>query len=130
LDFDHISADVKQFIISHINSIEQLEILLLLAETRRAWSVVELADKICTTADSANKRIESLQKAGLVSIAAASPPSYAYQPRTRELGDAVTRLSVEYRERRISIVNFIYSQPIQNIRTISDAFRLRPPEKE
>jgi predicted ArsR family transcriptional regulator len=130
LDFDRISADVKQFIISHINSIEQLEILLLLAETRRAWSVVELADKICTTPDSARNRIDALQKAGLVSIAAVNPPSYVFQPATRELADAVTHLSQEYRERRISIVNLIYSQPIQNIRTISDAFRLRPPEKE
>ena len=130
MQFDHIPVDVKQFIVSHINSIEQLEILVLLTESKRAWSVTDLADKICTTVDSAKNRIESLKSAGLVSVSPVNPQAYVYQPRTHEVDAMVANLLKEYRERRISIINFIYSQPIQNIRTISDAFRLRPPEKE
>jgi hypothetical protein len=121
-----VPNDVRQFIINNINSVEQLEILLLLNSSKRAWSAAELANSICTTVESCEKRLESLKRAGVLVQVGTNPATFQYQAQSSELDATVIRLAREYQDRRISIINFIYSQPIQNIRTISDAFRIRP----
>jgi hypothetical protein len=123
---DEIPADVRQFIIDHLNSVAQLEVLLLLrSDAQRDWSGEDVARALYTAADVTAGQLADLHARGL--LAAAEPPEarYRYGPRTSELGDLVARLADVYRERRVSVITLIYSKPVDKVRTFADAFKLR-----
>jgi hypothetical protein len=56
--------------------------------------------------------------------------AYRYAPRTDDLGQAVAQLAREYPVYRVSIVNLIFSKPIDKIRTFADAFRFTKDETD
>jgi predicted transcriptional regulator len=119
-----IPEDVERFIAEHVHSVEQLEILLLLHRTRaRAWSPDEIARELRIDAGSAASRLEDLRARGLV--AANGSPTYVYAPTSLEGDSVVTKLATTYSERRVAVINLIFSKPAANIRSFADAFRLR-----
>jgi hypothetical protein len=59
-----------------------------------------------------------------VSVAEGPPPTYRYAP-PPELHRSIAGLVETYRERRVSVINLVYSRPSDAIRSFADAFRLR-----
>jgi DNA-binding Lrp family transcriptional regulator len=118
--------EVRRFIAHHIESVEQVEILLLLYQhSERAWSAEAVARELRIAPRSAGERMEGMMRSGLLSRQGVSPEEYRYAPRDTKLEEGVRGLSAEYALRRVTIVNFIYSKPIDKIRTFADAFRLK-----
>jgi hypothetical protein len=122
--------DIQKFIIDHINSLEQLEALLLLKNSAdKAWSAEDVSRVLFTQPQSAEGRLKDLTARGFVEVTAPAPGSstttYRYKPATPEVHALIERLGESYKERRISVINLIFSKPIDKIRTFSDAFRLR-----
>jgi hypothetical protein len=129
MDEEGLPEAVLLFIRAHINSVEQLETLLLLRSTRdREWTALQLSQELRTAADSASERLVDLESRGLLSKPRPSPPTYRYAPRTPALERTVNALAGAYAERRYTVINLIFSKPVDKIRVFADAFRLRRKE--
>jgi hypothetical protein len=119
-----VSQSVKQFIFEAIDSIEQLEVLLLLHYHKdRTWSAGEVSQELRGNMDSASKRLKDLQRLGLLS----SPDElrYTYHPKSSELDALVVELSETYKQRRYAVIELIFSHPVDAIQSFSDAFKIK-----
>ena len=116
--------DVRHFLHQYIESVEQLEVLLLLWRTpERGWTSEEVAIAVYSHPSSVVRRLALLLGQGL--LREREPGCFQYAPRTVELHSAVTHLDHMYRERRVAVITLIASKPIENVRAFSDAFRIR-----
>ncbi len=121
-----LPPQVQRFITAHIDSLEKLEVLLLLRTRReRAWSAEAVSRELRITESSASKRLRDLDAGGLVVSDGASPPSFRYDASRSEVEQDVAQLAEAYTERRVSVISFIFSRPLENVRGFADAFRLK-----
>jgi hypothetical protein len=121
--------DVHRFLYQNIDSVEQLEVLLLLRRgPERGWTADEVARELYSHPSSILHRMASLSGRGL--LRELEPACYQYAPRSTELHDTVTRVAETYRERRVAVIPLIASKPIENVRAFSDAFRFRRPKED
>jgi DNA-binding IclR family transcriptional regulator len=128
---DDIPAKVHNLISEHIRSIAQLELLLMLRrEPERKWSVEEVAKALYTAVSMTEPLLETLRSSGFVAATGETPERYQYAPRSAEMGQAVADLDGLYQERRVTIINLIYSAPTEKLRNFADAFRIRRKEEE
>jgi hypothetical protein len=122
---EKLPEDVYRFVIEQINSVEQLETLLLLrASPEQAWSVETVSHALYTSPAAAAMRLSDLQARGLL-VAAEQRDSWQYRAANAELDALVGRLAEAYKERRVTVISLIYSKPQQEVQAFADAFRLR-----
>jgi hypothetical protein len=115
-----LSPEILDFIEANIDSVPQLETLLLLREEPgSALDEVAVAARIYAALDVAREILETLRRRGLV-VAEGNPPQYRYAP-----PDAVWQLFdqvvLAYRHHLVSVTTFIHSKP----RTSTRAFDLK-----
>jgi hypothetical protein len=126
-----LPADVQQFLSEHVQSIAQLELLLLLRRhPEKSWSLDEAAKELYTSARMTEPLLEILRVIGLVSSGNDSERRYQYAPKTAELDKLVSDLALLYAERRVTIINAIYSGPLRKLHNFADSFRFRDKEKD
>jgi hypothetical protein len=119
-----IPDEVKKFIVDHINSVEQLEVLLFLRSNEdKEWDAAAVSRELRIDPASAANRMSDLSEHGLLALK--TDTFYRYYPRTRELDQAVRYLADSYSNHRYTIINLIFSKPIDKIRTFSNAFKIR-----
>ena len=124
-----LPEDVHHFLNQNIESVEQLEVLLLLWRTpERGWTTDGVATAVYSHPSSVVRRLAMLLGQGL--LREGEPGCYQYAPRTADLHVTVTRLDHVYRERRVAVITLIASKPIENVRAFSDAFRIRRKKEE
>lgn len=125
MDASGISPDVEEFIRKSIHSAEELEILLLLHGERKAWTPQQVNTRICSSLDSVRRRLAQLVSSGLAEFTEGSR-EIRFAPKTAALDGLTTRLASAYQQRRIRVLELIYSKPIDPLQTFSDAFKLKP----
>lgn len=124
-----LPADVLRLVADRLESMEQVEVLLLLrAEEARAWRADEIALRLRIEQGSAGRNVAALAERGLVAAGGGPPLTYRYAPDTRALRDAVDGLAVAYNSRPVTLVKAIYDRPAPALRSFADAFRIRKPE--
>ena len=124
-----LPEDVHRFLYQNIDSVEQLEVLLLVRQgPERGWTAEEIARALYSHPSSILHRLSTLAGRGL--LRELEPACYQYAPRSSELHETVTRVADTYRERRVAVITLIASKPIENVRAFSDAFRLRRKKEE
>jgi hypothetical protein len=102
--------EVQRFLIDSIDSVEQLEILLLLrGDPARAWSVEAVGQAVYTSPRAAHQRLEGLRSRNLLAVSG-NPAQYRYQPNPPEKDAVIARLADVYRERRVTVISLIYSR--------------------
>lgn len=118
-----IPEPVVHLIATHIRTLEQLEILLLLAgRPQQAWTIDGVYDVIRSSRSSVAERLEELRLQGLVAVAGAKR-EFRFQPQSPEIGTAVELLARSYKERRVKIIEMIYSPPAEPLKGFADAFK-------
>lgn len=121
-----LTAEVREFVSEHVQSAEELDILLLLQrEPERKWTALDVSKAIYTVPASATMRLERLVSEGLLSSSGGSDPAYSYSPASAQLGARVTALAAAYRTDRVSVIKLIFSRPADPVESFSEAFRLR-----
>jgi DNA-binding IclR family transcriptional regulator len=124
-----LPADVHRFLHDHIESVEHLEVLLLLTRPpERGWSATEVAETLYSHPSSIKLRLARLLGQGLVREI--EEGCYQYSPKTAELHTTVQRVAECYHERRVAVITLIASKPLDNVRAFSDAFRIRRNKEE
>ena len=126
-----IPSRVQRFIATHIDSIEKLEVLLLLrSRADREWSARDVSQELRITESSATARLEDLTARRLLVRSAASAPAYRYRPASVEDEQDVGELQATYSTRRVSVISFIFSKPLDKVRGFAEAFRLKRDKDE
>jgi predicted transcriptional regulator len=114
---------VLAFVDRFIESVEHLEILLLLAAHDRNWSVAEIFQRIQSSQASVEQRLQTLVAAGLLSKDANS--LYRFTPKDPETQKLVNDLAEAYKTRRVRVIEAIYTRKTDAVRTFADAFKFR-----
>jgi hypothetical protein len=114
---------VRRLIAHRIESVQQLEILLLLrAASDKEWSPEEVARALVTEVESSEDWLERMTRARLIT---SNGDSYRYAPATAEMEGAIDGLAESYAKYRVAVIALIFSKPSERVRTFSDAFRIR-----
>jgi hypothetical protein len=123
---EEFPADVERFINEQVNSVAQLEILLLLrSDSARQWTTSDVAGALRTTPETAAEQLATLRNQELAAQQDDAGQVYRYAPSSEELRQLIDRLAAIYEERRVTVITMIYSKPVSKVRTFADAFRLR-----
>jgi hypothetical protein len=117
---------VHNFLLEQIDSLEQLEALLLMRRDRKAWTPEQVAAELRIQPESARARIQSLAERGILVEEAGA---YRYSPREGATDLAISQLASAYAERRVTVINFIATKNLERIRSFAAAFKFKGDPK-
>ncbi|HJS59043.1 MAG TPA: hypothetical protein VKA01_13150 [Vicinamibacteria bacterium] len=121
-----VPSDIQEFVIRNIDSVAQLEALLLLrAGIGEAWRPGTVAERLYIQPKTAADLLRDLHQRELIMLADPEAPAYKYGPTTRELVRLVEELAVTYAKQLIEVTRLIHSKASRNVQGFADAFRLR-----
>jgi DNA-binding IclR family transcriptional regulator len=121
-----IPEDIERFILEKIDSVAEMEALILLRSDAEAlWSVVSLAKRLYIAEEQTAKILDHLCAEGLLTTSSDEHPGYRYQPKSLELQNSVDRVAEIYTKHLVPISNLIHSKPRARVQEFADAFRLR-----
>ena len=125
-----LSARVRQFIDQNIESLAQLETLLLMRRDPQAsWDAAGIAKALYISPEQAERLLADLARRGMIAATPALAVNYAFKPSNADVDAAIAEAAVAYEERRVAVISLIYSKPLNKVQTFADGFRLRkdPP---
>jgi hypothetical protein len=128
---DAALAQVKAFIAAHIQSVVQLEVLLLLYDhAQENWTAARVAQALRVDKTWVEAQLANLAASGFLSRKNGRAPTYRYAPRAPELHEDVRRLVWTYAERRVTVINMIYSKTPDHLRAFTEAFKLKQRKED
>jgi hypothetical protein len=117
-----IPDDVRDFIVRNIDSIAQIEALLLLrAQPGVSWTVEKVAQRLYTNQQDIAEALARLAADGFLSVQA---HAYRFECATPEQQAMVDRTADAYRRQLIAVTNMIHAKP-RRIRQFADAFKFK-----
>lgn len=118
-----IPESVKQLIAERIDSVPELETILLLREYReQQWTAAEAGQRLYVSTAVASHILSELTTRGFLSCGEAT---YRYAPATPELEATIDQLAEAYSHRLVEVTHMIHAKPSPSVRQFADAFRLR-----
>jgi hypothetical protein len=115
-----IPEDVHEFVLRYINSVAQLEALLLLwRDPNRAWNVASLAKRLYIEEGETSEVLAQLNADGLLLTEQGD-----FRFNGADWQETVGRLAESYAKHLIPITNIIHAKP-RRIREFADAFKFR-----
>ena len=123
---DCIPDDVKQFIVERIDSIAQLEALLLVRDSPQVdWTVNAVAKRLYIGEQEARVILQRLYADGFLIASPEKSLVYRYHVRSPELGQTVDRVAALYSMYLIPVTNLIHAKPRTRVQEFADAFKLK-----
>jgi hypothetical protein len=124
-----IPGDVARFILERIDSVAEMEALLLLrSNPGQEWSVQELAKRLYISEQQTTDAVSSLCAHGIFVAISSAPPMYRYQPASKEMQAMVDRVAEIYSKHLVPVTNLIHSKPTTRVQEFADAFKFRKDE--
>jgi hypothetical protein len=118
-----LPESVRAFILKYVDSVAQLEALLLTHSAgAQAWDVPQLARRLYISEQEAEDVLQALHRRGLVTR---EDRAYRYGPVQEALRADVDALAAAYPRFLIPISNLVHSKPAASLREFVDAFKLR-----
>jgi len=128
---ESLSPGLAHFIQQHIQSIRQLEVLLLLHATpTKEWTAEKVARDLCSNETSTLTWLEIFRSQGLLTSAAAAPLSFRYDPSRPELAEMVSQLAQEYKIRPLKVIDVFLAQPATKMMNFMEAFKIKKESKD
>lgn len=134
---DDLPEDVRRLLRDHVESYEQLELLILLrAEPDHPWTVEALSARLRVPASLVLLALDTLQTAGFVSSRPlGAEKQYARLAQSNNVEATLERLVQAYREHPIPVLKQMSANAIERVRTaalrtFADAFILRKDKKD
>lgn len=119
---DLIPPDVREFIVRHIDTVSELEALLMLRENRgEAWETGRIAARVYISERDIAQLLERFAAEGFLER---DGESYRYNVQDAATDRTIGDLARSYASHLIPVTNMIHSKP-RSIRSFSDAFKLR-----
>ena len=119
---DLIPPDVREFIIRHIDTVSELEALLILRENPgESWETGRIAARVYTSEREIGQVLERFAAEGFLER---NGERYRYHCKDPAVDRTIADLARSYASHLIPVTNMIHSKP-RSIRSFSDAFKLR-----
>ncbi len=118
-----LRLELQTFIVEHINSVAQLEALLLLRRSAGEWTAEALAQELRIDRVAASEQLRELTRQGLTERLT-GPERFRYA-RPATVDPLVAEIQKAYEERRVRVIGLIYSTPRARVQDFADAFRIR-----
>lgn len=129
MTYDPIPNEVREFIIDKIDSVAELEGLLLLSRNPEIdWSAEGLAQRLYTSIEQTGEILNRLYTLGFLSINNERPLTYNFRPHSPKLAETVNRVSEIYSKYLVPVTNLIHSKPETKVQKFADAFDFRKKE--
>jgi hypothetical protein len=122
--------DLQRFLFDHVESYEELELVVLLRRQReRDWSASEAATELGLSAGACLSALHALVQRGLV-VKSALAGSFRYAPCSLEAAARLAQLDEFYRSQRLAVVMLMSVNAIERLRVatlhrFADTLRLR-----
>jgi hypothetical protein len=126
---DLIPDDVKAFLLQCIDSIAQLEALLLLrANPTLTWDAEALAKRLYIGSQETATILHHLQANGFLVTAEDASGVYQYQPASPDLACMADRVAELYARYLIPVTQLLHAKPLTRVQEFADAFKLKKDE--
>ena len=121
------SKELDRFIAEEIQTLEQLEILLLLSgNPHKWWSAKGVYDVVKSSLPSVEARLNVMTERGLLRKEVETETRYQFAPTDEAIWGLVSELREAYKERSVKVVQAIYSAKAPDgIQEFARAFRVR-----
>jgi hypothetical protein len=119
------SEALRGFLCQYTDSVEQLEILLLVSqEPKHGWTVDGVYKVIQSSTESVAARMKSLTSFGFFAFDEKAG-NYHFRPQSTELAQQVEELRQVYAISRVRVIEAIFSGPGKQAQHFADSFKLR-----
>ena len=126
MDNKLIPEEIAQFLTDTVESVAQLEALLLLRNNPdETWTNDYLAQRLYISPKLTSELLTQLCANGLVESYGSEPVCFRYRPASNEIETLIARLAELYAKHLVPVTNLIHSKPKTRIQEFADAFRLR-----
>jgi predicted transcriptional regulator len=123
-----LEEEIRDFVDRYIDSVEQLEILILLKESApQQWSAQEINEKLQSHFSSVQTRLRGLCKLNLINCNA---ENYSYPGSDKSQEPKIEKLILAYKQKRIRVIEMIFSKPKDKLRDFADAFKIKKDPKD
>lgn len=117
---------VLTFLSEHVSNLEQLQLLLRVAQgDERWWDAASVGRELGIPAKQAQAALDHLAKHNLLDIRITGEVRYQFRPGTDELRTAAFASVEEFRRRPVPILELVTGTGRRSIRDFADAFRIR-----
>lgn len=108
-----IPESVRRFLLTRVESIGQVEVLLLLRSApEHEWSIDEISRELGSSASSVRDRLALLASQGIVTSRDVDGSTlHHYAPASEETRSMLDALAAAYKEYRVAVTNLIYAGP-------------------
>jgi DNA-binding IclR family transcriptional regulator len=121
-----VTPEAEEFIEQAVDTIHQLEILMLLRRSPdRRWRVDHIAAELGMTTATVESSVSGLYVNGVLAMDDVNPAAYRYEPRSVALHAGVESLAAAYETDPMPVLRAVLNKPPRSLRTFSDAFLLR-----
>lgn len=120
-----LPAELRAFLYSCVDAIEQAEILIKLHGSEGAFTARTLGRELGIPDAAARHHLETLVARGLLQTAVGGEVFYRYSPRSADLQRFAEQLVEFWGHSRSSVLKFIATHPRGPLQSFSNAFRLR-----
>lgn len=123
---ENLPEDILHFLNTRIDSIEQLQVLLLLhSNPQRTWTIAEISYEIRSVETSIAKRLNDLYERKVLVKMNETDDLHTFSPFSSDISTLIQSLAEENRRRPYRIIEAIYSRPAKSILEFAAAFKLR-----
>jgi len=123
-----IPAAVLQFILKRIDTVTELETLLIMsADESRAWSAEDIANRVYAASPSAAAVLQALEKQNLVRVDDTGT-RFRFNPASEEERQIVSQTADAYRTQLIAITTLIHRKASGPVQEFARAFSLKKDE--
>jgi hypothetical protein len=118
-----LDQEVSGFILNHVDSVEQLEILIMLRESApRIWTIEEICHSLHSTKSSVELRVKGLCAKGFLECSATAA---GYKKQSNESERIIQNVIDTYKHKKTRTIELIFSKPHPNLIGFANAFKLR-----
>ena len=125
---EELPAELRAFLHSCIESINQVELLMMMRGSERWRTAREVAATLHVPAAVARRDLETLAARGLLEVTVGSEIEYRYRPKTGDLARYGDLLAQHYVTERQLIFAFVSTRSRIAMKRFADAFKLREGE--
>lgn len=130
MDNTVIPKEVARFILDRIDSIAQLEAVLLLRQSPDTWwEYKQVADRLYISEEHCVLVLDGLCRQGLLVCMRDPRPIYRYRPETGDLREMVDRLAYYYSKHLVPVSNLVHAKAQMRMEQFADAFRFLSKEE-
>ncbi len=123
---DLIPEEVQLFLVDQIDSIAELEALLILREHRdQSWTCSLVADRIYVSEEVTAGLLVKLTKRGFLTADEMTPTSFRYAPRSQEIARLLDQLAEVYAKYLVPVTDLVHRKSRRSIQGIAEAFKFK-----